>query len=332
MSLHAEAVTDALDALIVHSERSYSWLGQLFVLDEDRRDPMEALRDAVEERLYSDFYLAGCVSAPRPAPDPHRGPWPSALVREMAAANAGSGSLQAGWRVTRECDDGSIVVQRDGLTLWADPDDVIGRDATGSDAAQVSVRLPEEVIGRPGGFYAAFGSAGRGPDDDSAPVDRLYWNVAPTHRPALVGAVTRALNRDGLPFRLKVLGDPVAGRCDAGVLYTSSSLRSRVVQALPGILRDVGAHSLRMPVPVFTLPLAPGLGFAEHPPGAESFGSHRCGLLADAAVGAYASGAVALAARLAVAIACLEQAGVDLDHPHRNPGSDARDDPAPIAG
>ena len=46
------------------------------------------------------------------------------------------------------------------------------------------------------------------------------------------------------------------------------------------------ASCLRPRIPAFTLALAPGVGLAESPATGESFGEHRCGLLADGIVGA----------------------------------------------
>ena len=93
-------------------------------------------------------------------------------------------------------------------------------------------------------------------------------------------SATAALNARKLPFHLKVLHSPqLFTRCDAGVLYLP---RSAFGAAQPA-LRDIYAHvetELRSEAPALTKSLAPGLGLAESPAG-ESFGLHRCNLIAD---------------------------------------------------
>ena len=65
-----------------------------------------------------------------------------------------------------------------------------------------------------------------------------------------------------------------------------------------------------------TLPLAPGLAFAEDPGGGESFGAHRCLLLAEAAVTAAERGLGAPEDRLEVVRERFAEAGTTLDAPY----------------
>jgi HopA1 effector protein family len=63
-------------------------------------------------------------------------------------------------------------------------------------------------------------------------------------------------------------------------------------EAYPAVVNLLGriypliAPFLKPGTPVFTKPLAPGIGLAEDPGQAESFGQHRCRLLADGMIGA----------------------------------------------
>ncbi len=66
-------------------------------------------------------------------------------------------------------------------------------------------------------------------------------------------------------FRLKVAnGRRGFRRCDTGVLYTRREDRDRML-ALVGEIRRRTAAEMREAVPALTLPLAPGLAFAEDP-------------------------------------------------------------------
>lgn len=146
---------------------------------------------------------------------------------------------------------------------------------------------------------------------------RLYWNLRADGAVPFVAAATRALNAAGAAFRLKVLHDPAAfTRCDAAVVYLARDDYPALSTLLLGLHAELAAY-LSPRVPVFTATLAPGLGFAEDPGTGESFGEHRCALMAEALVTAAETGAPPLEAigkRFA-------RAGLDLDAPHLGPAS-----------
>jgi hypothetical protein len=152
-------------------------------------------------------------------------------------------------------------------------------------------------------------------------VVRHYWHLSGDGAAALVGAATRALNRERLPFRLKVLNDPAAYvRCDAGVLYTARRDQGRVASLVAEVHAGVVGH-LRPTTPALTKRLAHGLALAEGPPGGDSFGMHRCGLLADAFVRAFELGLATTPERLAVVERHLDEQGIEFDRPYLNAGS-----------
>ena len=73
---------------------------------------------------------------------------------------------------------------------------------------------------------------------------------------------------------------------------------------------------------MFTKRLAPGLALAEEPAGpADSFGTHRCGLLAEAIIRAYEQKTEAIHSRMEVLAACFDEEGLSLHTPFLNAGS-----------
>ncbi len=95
----------------------------------------------------------------------------------------------------------------------------------------------------------------------------------------LLSCVTRGLNRFQVPFHIKfpVKGSSY-GRRDAVVLYSHSWYYAITAMVLESVYADIAVH-LRPETPLFTKELAPGLAVAEDP--GESFGHHRCRILAD---------------------------------------------------
>lgn len=278
--------------------------------DSDRRSYLVA---TLGEELYCSFYSHG-----GPVPSRWGEPGPvyadPELTAAMSRANTGRGSWEPGWTIQRILGDVALAATSR-LRARVPLDDCRARDGAVAPGAAVSVRLPKELPSISPGFYTAVGDAPAPPAAEAGFV-RAYWNVDRDGAPALVGALTSRLNRERVPFRLKVADHPLRlDRCDAAVLY----VRADGFGSLRGMLEDAGvalAAHLRPRIPVFTLELVPGVGLAEDQGGADSFGERRCALLADGIVSACErgdghgdAGVDAVAARFA-------EAGVQLDAPY----------------
>ncbi len=328
MSIYRQVVETAFEALRIETPTNFSWYGEpIAPLPAEAVEQLGAeaarayLRDRLRDHLYGSFYCTGRAvprDFNRASARPHGA---SAFIDSLSRANHGTGSREAGWRVVGTEGDGRIVVRRHGLSLWMGPHEVHGETATGS---EVSVKMPSELLRLSPGFYMALGNEELNGEE---PVVRHYWHLSSSGGAALVAAGTRLLNDAGLPFRLKVLIDPgLYTRCDAGVLYTPKRLSGEVAGLLPSLRAAVAEH-LRAGTPALTKPLGEGLGLAEDPPGGDSFGMDRCGLLAEAMVGCAELGLQTNEERLALVERTFDERGVDLDRPYLNADSADRYEP-----
>jgi hypothetical protein len=176
-----------------------------------------------------------------------------------------------------------------------------------------------EMITSPYGHYVVLGrpvhnaSTGR--------QVRFYWNVAAAGGAPLLRELSSRFERARVPFQAKVPVVPSGyERIDTGVLYLSDedvAVASDFIAAAYGAL---GA-AVRPDVPLFTLQLAPGLAFAESPPNGDSFGMHRCDLIAEGLVRAFERGAVSADDRLAVVCERLTEYGLDIARLAFNPAA-----------
>jgi type 2 lantibiotic biosynthesis protein LanM len=151
---------------------------------------------------------------------------------------------------------------------------------------------------------------------------RFYWNLTPAGAAPLMRSLTSELNRAGLPFSFKVVNAPSGfTRCDAGVLY----VRKSDYEAVSGIVRLIYpkiADNLNQRVPAFTKRLAPGLGLAEDPGRKlDSFGLHRCRLLAEGLIRASRQRNDSLPHRLQVVWDHFARNGISLEKPFLSSGS-----------
>lgn len=322
MSVHRDVVAGAARAVVVLGPTSFTWFGRpVGVLPAEVEQAMDAdsarayLLHSLQQRLYADCYCRG-AAAPS-ADDAHNlARRPDAFVETLAAANTGTGSREPGWRVV-SATDSELVVERNGLSLWIGPDDVVEHPGDLDPGARVHVRLPNELRKLSPGFYMVLGDAGF-ETDEPTPIVRFYWHVVSAAAPHLVYLLSSRLNAARVPFRAKVVNDPARyTRCDAGVLYVHRHDYDAVAPVVRGAYRKL-TGGLRPATPAFAKPLAPGLAVAEDPGDGDSFGMHRARLLAEGIISAHERGSDDAVAVVADHFAA---AGLDLDAPYVNPGS-----------
>jgi hypothetical protein len=293
-----------------------------------RGEPREipAARDArlvsaLTEDLYQRLYLrpSSWQAAPPPNDLARRD-----FLAAISAANSGRGTWEPSWTIVRLDPDGRIVVAKDGVTFWVAPEGVRVGDGEPRPGSACRVWVGKELRNLVPGFYIALGdSVGDADDrgDGFEPLVRYYWHLTLDGAAPFVQAATAVLNAAGLPFRIKLLREPIAyRRADAGVLYLRCRYHERVGDAIARIHAAVSS-GLRPDVPLFTKPLAPGLAVAEDAGGNLSFGEHRCGLAAQALWESFLQGDADPASRAGTMGAVFRQAGLDPTLPYLEPGS-----------
>jgi hypothetical protein len=327
MNGYREQLVTALQAVTIRSPTQYAWLGHtsrpLPRLVRDKLTAVECRRHllaSMGEVLYSSFYTTGFPTPVRwnaarsVAADP-------SLATALSDANVGDGTWESAWIVENYYGT-EAVVSTPRLRVRVSTLDC--RAAAGGQirsGATVSVRLPKELPALSPGFFVVLGSAGS--EVLSSPhTVRVYWHITASGAPALVRELSSRLNAETVPFRLKVANHPIRfDRCDAAVLY----LPIGAFGGLRAMLAHVAvtmASRLRPRIPAFTLALAPGVGLAESPATGESFGQHRCGLLADGIVDAHERHVPSGAARVEAVIENIAASGVRIDAPYLEPSLD----------
>jgi len=327
VSEYSRQLEDAVGVTVVHSATSYSWMGKPSPrLPQNVRralTPTTArayLHFALQARLYHNFYRLG-------RPKPHDGEAPkrsldgrTPFIDSLSAANRGNGFAEDGW-VIRQIHDTTAIVERHGLKLWVRTDEcLLPADTRITTGTSVSLPHPKELPAYSPGFYSAFADRPFR-TSSTVPVIRFYWNLAREGAAPFVEAVSERLNHARLPFRFKVLSDPDSyDRCDAAVIYIPMDIYPQAAPVIEQIHANI-APFLHSATPVFTKPLASGVGLAEDPPGGHSFGMHRCGLMADGLIVAYYEAASSPDERVEQVLIRFAEAGIKIDSPFLNPGS-----------
>jgi hypothetical protein len=321
---HLATLRSALSATVVHPRGGYSWFGERSpalsaglrrVLADGGSDAF--LVHMLQGRLYADFYCRGAAGPSRRVPVvPRLRTTP--FVEQLSAAVAGRGCWDGGW-VVRDLSGTQIVVERDGLRLWVRPEQCQAVDQLplGVGVA-VRLSLPKALPFVSPGFHYVLGD--RQPADARGSSTRVYWHLSAEAAAPFVQHATSWLDASAIPFSLKVLRDPALFvRCDAAVIYLSRRDYPNAVPVLSRLHVEV-ATGLRASVPALTKRLAPGVGVADDPGAGESFGMHRCRLIADGVVRAHRQGCRSIDDRLDVVAKRFAEDGISLERPYLGAG------------
>ena len=271
-------------------------------------------------RLYEHCYIRPTPQA-RVAPDDGA---VHAFRLALSTANSGRGTWEAGWVVESTGPIWHLVMSPYQVRFSVPHTRV--RSARRLEAgAACEVRVPKERRNLYPGYYFMVGDE---PwplaDGGHAPPVRVYWNVTSAVAPRLVAGLSTHLNRNGIPFWAKARDTPDGhGRADSAVLYLPIASFEQAGSDLAAVAAELESE-LMPAVPMFTLPVAPGVGVAEDPLNGLSFGQHRCELVARALWKGYGEQEAGWRSRYELIAREFRAEGLDVARPHLSAGSEDR--------
>jgi hypothetical protein len=257
-------------------------------------DPLiRELQSLLYLRCYTQRLADGPLTAEKAAPDPN-------FIARLSAANRSNSGWEGGWSIYEMAATGQAWLVKGDRQRTALPGEYITSGTPGmmpQSGQIVQVQVPRESATAQAGFYFIYGETLADVWDERSIV-RFYFHAPYEIVPDLISEVSFRLNRFRVPFQMKALNDPLLyERTDAAVLYVArrhAAFAARLVGQLPQDVID----GLRASVPLFTRKLRRGVGTAEDPGTGESFGMHRCRLVAEGVVDAWRRGEGTNAPRL----------------------------------
>ncbi|XCN71474.1 MAG: T3SS effector HopA1 family protein [Candidatus Electrothrix aestuarii] len=323
-----DRITKIVDSFYIHSQFSFSINGNKPVQlpNNTGTTPAEQIghylpRDPLTRELQSLFYRKYC-SADNSVESGNDQIDPSIFASQLSAANKSIEGWDHGWNVYQTTANGSLSIQKGDRHRTVYPGEYVTSGPPGTMVkvgTVVSVRVVRESFEIQQGFYYVFGHTLSDQFDDHNLV-RFYFNATPEGALKIVHELTTALNRFQVPFRFKTLSFPSSyNRTDAAVLY----IARRYFHIVAMSLQEVYERTLRLKseIPLFTKKILPGIGIAEDPGTTESFGMHRCRLLAEGIVEAWKNGNQQLSAKMEAIKKQFTSNGLDIEKPYLNKNS-----------
>lgn len=262
--------------------------------------------------LYGSCYVRNCAPGDASAQQN--------MIPLLMQANQTRDRWDPGWSIYQMSWDGRVSVQKGERSRTA----VVGEYATNKAPGmppqagdQVNLRVHPGFGDMQQGFYFAFGNTLADQYDDYTLL-RFYFNVKAEGAVTLLHAVSSRFNYYSIPYRYKTLANSAAyTRADAAVLYVAKRyyhVAVALVTALAGTLEGC----LRAETPMFSKTLTSGVGLAEDPGTGESFGLHRCRLVAEGIIDAWTAGSQSIDKRMEAVQKRFSACGITLEQPYLN--------------
>ena len=225
--------------------------------------------------LYGHWYAVPRAGATVPPGTPRD------LVEGLRAAHAATDRWERGWRIADVGPRGQALLRRGDEVRLLERCDLSSVERPGllprpGDEAWATARRDRVDPGD--GWWRTAGAAWAWTAPPARLV-RLFYAVELPALDALVARLTALLDTEPEPWMLKCATAPQThARADATVLFVTAAAAERHAAALAAAA-PAGAPDHRPPL---TLRVARGVAAAVDPGGDESFGSHRCRLIAEA--------------------------------------------------
>ncbi len=288
--------------------------GRAYPLPPQPGDHLLALRAALQQVLYEVCYTRLLSDStfdqwrPSTTSDADNG-----FTEVLAQAVGGAPRWEGGWRAASSPGPEGIWLTKRETCRWAQTGHYLPSSEAGLDG-YIWLLIHREWRHPLPGFYFI---NGRTPGDewDEAHPARFYLHTRASTAVAVSEIVVKLLDTYEVPFRFKTLNvASMYDRADASVLYVGTQHAAVVERLLRYAFANGSSRWLDESVPLFTMCIIPGVGFAVDPGTGESFGTDRCRILAEGILDAWQTGDTSVDGRWSAVEARFAAVGVDLDH------------------
>jgi HopA1 effector protein family len=238
------------------------------------------LSDRSPEQLAADLYTTWYAAAVGDSETP--ADFPDDLEALFRAAHAGNERWEHGWQVDAAASAGRIIASCNGEQRSLDRSEYVSLDRPGIVASiGTHVLAPARRDHVDTGRWWYTHAPGWRLDAPTGPLVRIYWNISVADTALLVHELTSRLLDHTSPWMLKCALDTASyKRADAAVLFLTRPHLDRGRSVIDHA-RAALTGELRAATPPLTLSIGHGVAVCDDPGTGESFGEHRCRLIAE---------------------------------------------------
>ena len=324
-------LANIVGALKIISNDSFSFGGKIFNSDQSKfSPPVDQVNEPLLVLLLKDVFYEQCYcrkfSGQYYQSSVDAGNNVQAFQVALSQANETVERWDNDWIIEQILPGGQYLAKKYGKYKLVFPGEFINLDyrvALPKEGTRISIHCLKDSFSFQPTFYFVFSNE-ISIEQNLITLVRFYFNIKNTGAAKLIQLLTRQLNKYKIPFSFKCLNNPALfTRIDAAVLYVTKPYYHITSQVLYDIYPKVQSE-MNSQVPLFTKKLSDGLSIAEDPGNGDSFGMHRCHLLARGIYNSYMNHDTSAENILLSIEHSFNSNGISLNTPYMN--SDQQDD------
>lgn len=320
-------LAEIISALKITSSDSFSFGGKIFNSNQSAfSSPVDNVEDPPLVLLLKDVFYEQCYCR-RFSGQYYQSPVDVAnnIQDFQAALSQANETLERwdnDWIIEQTLPGGQYLAKKNGKYKLVFPGEFINLDysvALPIEGTRISIHCLKESLSFQPAFYFVFSNE-INIEQNLITIVRFYFNIKSSGAAELIQLLTRQLNKCKIPFSFKCLNNPALfTRSDAAVLYVIKPYYHITSQVLYNIYPKVQSK-MNAQVPLFTKKLSEGLSMAEDPGNGDSFGMHRCRLLARGIYNSYLNNDTSAENTMLSIEQSFNVNGISLNTPYMNSG------------
>lgn len=280
----------------------------------NNQENLNLLIEHLQKHIYGEYYCkAKTTNDPNQKMDP-------AFLEKLSEANVLKGKWDSDWQITQMDQQGGIHVKKGNETRYCHNGQYQILQNSSQMAPTALIFLAGESKDTQIGFYHVFNYE-RSSMNIVGEYTRIYWNISHEGATTLVSELTKKLSFYKIPFRFKIASSPhLYNRSDSSILYFLKPYYNNVIFHLEEVNSKIEKF-LSEDIPLFSKKFKPGIGIAEDPGNGESFGMHRCKIVAESLYQSYLNSRNSPNEKLVDLEAHFSRYNLSLESPYLNPFS-----------
>lgn len=316
-----EELLSIIGAVKFTSTNSFSFAGKNFSYGQGVSNYINSLADLLKQILYAQCYCQKfenkyIENELQPVLDNN-------FLRALDLANSSVNKLDSGWVLEQMLANGKVVAKKNTHYKILNHGEfklVNMQESMPKEGDVISINCKRDSSNYQSAFYYAFGNEIEY-DQNLVTLIRIYFNIESDDAPQLIKLITSELNKYFIPFSFKCLNQSYYySRIDSAVLYIQKPYYNITKHILTHAF-EKQSFSFNDATSLFTKKIMKGVSIAEEPGDGESFGTSRCGMLANSLINSKNKGIESPEEILEDAEFFFQNCGINIYNAYLNKGS-----------
>lgn len=316
-----EELLSIINAVKITSSNSFSFAGKNFSYVPGSLYYVNSLIDLLKQILYTQCYCQKFGT--KYVEIEQSGISDKSFLTALVSANTSVSNWDSNWVIEQKLANGRFVAKKNSHYKILNHSEfklVNIQKVIPKEGDVISIDCKRDSSVYQSAFYYAFGNEVEC-DQNLVTLVRVYFNIESHNAPQLLKLISSELNKYFIPFTFKCLNQSTYySRIDSAVLYIQKPYYNITKHVLTNAFEEQ-SFNFNDATSLFTKKIMKGVSVAEEPGDGESFGTSRCGMLANSLINSKNKGIESPEEILDDAEFFFQNCGINIYNAYLNKGS-----------